>query len=121
MSQDEVIILVFKIILLTNIASIFAFVGIYTKLAPWWRDVIGRSIVFLDVLLGAAFIPSAISLFWQLNRLTSHIVAWIDIGIFTLIAGGMISRCVTWIRIHRKEDEDPKATKEELPWSACSQ
>lgn len=112
MSQDQIIILLFKIVLLTNIAAILAFVGIYTKFAPWWKNVIGRSIVILDLLLGAAFIPSVISLFWSLNRLTSHIIAWIDIGIFALIAGAMATRCITWVRIHKKE-KSPEETTEE--------
>lgn len=102
MSQDEIIVLLFKIVLLSNLAAIFAFVMIYTALAPWWRNVIGRSIVTLDILLGMAFLPSTISLFWQFNRLTSYIAAWMDIGIFTLIAAGMTWRCVMWVRIHRK-------------------
>src|SRR5882724_7856531 len=106
MSQDEIIILLFKIILLANLVTILAFVGIYTALAPWWQNEIGRSIVALDLLLGAAFIPSVISLFWHLNRLTSHVVAWVDIGIFTLIAAGMAWRCITWIRIHKNSGEE---------------
>jgi len=111
MSQDEVILLLFKIVLLTNIAAIIAFVVIYTRLAPWWKNVIGRSIVSFDILLGMAFVPSAISLFWHLNRLTSRIAAWVDIGIFALIAGAMVWRSVQWVRIHRN------SSKEELPES----
>ena len=108
MSQDEIITLCFKIILLTNLAAIFAFIGIYTKLAPWWKDVIGRSIVTFDILLGMAFIPSIVSLFWHINRLTSYVMAWIDVGIFTLIAATMIWRCLTWVRVHKNsENEEP--------------
>ena len=112
MSQDEVIILLFKIVLLANIAAILAFTGIYTRFAPWWKNIIGRSIVILDLLLGAALIPSVISLFWNLNRADSHIIAWVDLGIFTLIALTMATRCITWIRIH-KEEKFPEENTEE--------
>ena len=106
MSQGQVIILLYKIILLTNIAAILAFIGVYTKLAPWWENAIGRSIVALDILLGMAFIPTTISLFWRFNRLSSYIAAWADIGIFTLIAGGMIWRSFRWIQIHRDSEKE---------------
>jgi len=114
MSQDQIIILLYKIVLLTNIVAILAFVGIYTKLAPWWRNVIGRSIVSFDLLLGMAFIPSTISLFWKFNRLTSYVAAWVDIGIFTLIAGAMVWRSVQWVRIHKDsgKEESSQTTEE---------
>jgi len=112
MTQDQLIILLYKIVLLTNIASILAFIAIYTKLAPWWENVIGRSIVFLDVLLGMAFIPSTISLFWSFNRLTSYIAAWVDIGIFILIAGGMVWRSIRWIQIHKDSRKEESSTEE---------
>lgn len=101
MSQDQAIILIFKIILILNEVAIIAFIGIYTKFAKWWKNVIGRSIVILDGLLGVAFIPSILSFFFHFSRLTSLISAWIDAGIFTLIGVTMITRCITWIRIHR--------------------
>lgn len=106
MSQDQAILLTFKVILIINEVAIISFIGIYTKLAKWWQNVIGRSIVILDGLLGLAFVPTILSLFFHFSRLSSVIAAWIDVGLFTLIAGTMISRCLTWIRIHRKGQEE---------------
>jgi hypothetical protein len=102
MSQDQLIILLFKIILLIDEAAVLTFTGIYTALAPWWKTVIGRTIMRLDILLGLALIPTTLSLFFQFSRLTSHIAAWVDIGIFILIAAELFWRSATWVRIHHR-------------------
>ena len=54
MSQDQWLILLFKIVLIADMTAIAAFLGIYTKLAKWWRNPIGRTIAVKDILLGAA-------------------------------------------------------------------
>ena len=105
MSQEQLIILLFKITLIADEAAIVAFIVIYTLFAKWWKNIIGRSIVLLDGLLGLAFLPSIISFFFHFSRLTSRIAGWVDLGIFALIAGVMIWRSVIWIRIHRKSGE----------------
>ena len=99
MSQDALIILLFKVVLVADLLSVFAFL-------VWWRHVTGRSIAIKDILLGAALTPSTLSLFFKFNRLTSHVSAWIDISLFGLIAVVMAWRCVTWVKIHRKGERD---------------
>ena len=106
MSQDALIILLFKVVLVADLLSVFAFLVTYTALAKWWTHVIGRTIVIKGILLGLALLPSTLSLFFKFNRLTSHVSAWIDISLFGLIAVVMAWRCVTWVKIHRKGERD---------------
>lgn len=103
MTQEQWIIFLFRIACVSIELTVIAFIVIYTLLAPWWRNVLGRSIVTIDALLGMAFIPSVLSLFFDFNRLTSRIAAWADIVVFFAIAGVMLWRCWIWIRIHRKK------------------
>jgi hypothetical protein len=101
MTQDQILILLFKTTLIAGAASFAAFIAIYTKLAPWWRDQLGRTIVIKTALLLAAYIPSILSLFFTFNRLSSHIAAWFDVSIFALIAAVMGWRIVVWLKVYR--------------------
>ena len=100
MSQEQLLILLFKIVLVADLAALASFVILYTKLAPWWRNPIGRTIVIKDLLLGAAFTPTVLSLFLHFNRLTSQIAGWVDLALFAGIAGVMVWRDIVWYRIH---------------------
>ena len=106
MSQDALIILLFKVVLVADLLSVFAFLVTYTALAKWWTHVIGRTIVIKDILLGAALTPSVLSLFFHFNRTTSLVAAWADIALFALIAVVMTWRCIIWVKIHRKGEGD---------------
>lgn len=101
MTQDQWIAVAFKVTLIADVASVLVFIGTYSVLAAWWRDTIGKTIVIKDILLVLLLIPSLMSLFFRFNRLSSHIAAWVDVGLFTLMAGVMAWRCVVWVRIHR--------------------
>lgn len=104
MSQDQWIILLFKIVLLADLAALAAFIGLYTAWAPWWRNPIGRTIVVKDVLLALALLPSVLSLFFHFSRLTSHVAAWCDVATFGLIGPVMVWRCAVWRKIVRGRD-----------------
>lgn len=104
MSQAELIILMFKISLIAVIISTLAFIIIYTKLAPWWKSSIGRTLVLKDIMLLMAFIPSTLSLFFHFSRLTSNVAAYIDIGTFFGIAAIMVWRIKIWVATHRQKD-----------------
>lgn len=114
MSQDQLIILLFKVSTISIIVSALGFVLLYTKLAPWWKSPIGRTLVWKDILLILALVPSTISFFFSFNRLTSHIAAWFDIGVFFLISAVMLTRSRIWYAIHRdgrsKEEPDEPGT-----------
>lgn len=101
MSQDDLILLLFKISTISIILSIALFIGVYTRLAPWWKSPIGRTLVWKDALLAIVLIPTVISLFFKLNRMTSHLIAWFDIGDFFLITGVLLVRCRLWFNIHK--------------------
>ena len=108
MTQDQLLILLFRILLIACSVSAALFIAVYSFLASWWRDPIGRTIVILDALIGAAFVPSILSLFFNFNRLTSHIAAWFDAADFTAITFMLLHRSWLWTRLHkRREEEEP--------------
>lgn len=84
--------LLYKIVLTSNVAAILAFIVAYTRMAPWWRDPIGRTIVIKDALLVLVLIPSVLSLFLNFNRVTSQIAAWGDLVLLGLITPVMLWR-----------------------------
>lgn len=102
MTQDQLLLLLFKVSTVSVELATLAFILTYTKLAPWWRSIIGRTIVWKDIALLLAFIPTTLSLFLQFSRLSSRIAAWIDIADFFVIAGIMLWRIRIWIRTHKE-------------------
>lgn len=100
MSQDQVVLLMFKVMLVADVTAVALFVAVYSYLSPWRRNPIGRTLVYLDILLAAAVTPSLLSLFFHFSRLTSHVAAWIDVGLFALIALALLARIPLWVRLH---------------------
>jgi dolichyl-phosphate-mannose--protein O-mannosyl transferase len=101
MTQDQAIILGFKVTEVASLVTIVAFVAYYTRLAPWYRNPIGRTIVFKDLALILVLLPSVLSIFLSFNRLTSHIAAWFDVASFALVPVIMIWRIIVWRRLDR--------------------
>lgn len=101
MSQDQWILFAFKVTEIASVVTIGAFVAYYTKAAAWWKNPIGRTIVYKDIALILVLIPSILSIFFSFNRLTSHIAAWFDVGAFALVPIIMCWRIVVFRRIHR--------------------
>jgi hypothetical protein len=110
MTQDQVITLLFKVVLISGALSVLLFVAVYTWYAPWWRDEIGRTIVVKDILIAIMLVPTILSLFFEFTRLSSRVAAWVDIGLFGLLTPVMLWRCVVWRRIHRGEDRQPPSS-----------
>ena len=108
MSQDDWIILLLKIVLISGAVSVTLFVAMYHKLTRGgvWRNAIGQTLVAKDILLIACLVPSILSLFFSFNRLTSHIAAWADIALFGLITPVMLWRVQVWRRIHKNGDRE---------------
>jgi hypothetical protein len=102
-NQDHLILLLFKIVLVADVVSIAAFIAQYWRLAPWYKNPIGRTIVIKDILLIVCLLPSVLSLFWHFSRLTSHIAAWVDVASFGLIAPVMAWRILVWQSIHKNK------------------
>lgn len=103
MSQDEWIILAFKVIEIASVVTIAAFVGCYT----WWTKAkclsnpIGQTIIFKDIALILVLLPSILSIFIDFSRFTSHVAAWFDVGSFALVPVIMVWRVIAWRRIHK--------------------
>lgn len=101
MTQQQWIILVFKVALIAGFASLVGWVALYTKLARWWRTPLGWTLVTKTMLIAAMFVPSILSLFFRLNRLDSYIAGWVDAGLIGLVTPVMVWRSVVWVRLHR--------------------
>jgi hypothetical protein len=104
MTQDQAIVLAFKVVIIAAEAGAIAFAVTYTILAPWWRTGLGRTLVRLDLYLAAVLVPSILSLFFHFSRLTSHVAAWTDVAIFGLVAAELFRRIPMFIRLHRRKD-----------------
>jgi hypothetical protein len=104
--NDPLTTLLFQLVIIADIVSITAFVLIYSKLAPWWRNPIGRTIVIKDILLTLVLIPSALSLFLHFSRLTSEVASWLDIVLLGSITPVMLWRIRIWFKIHGNKVTD---------------
>ena len=111
MSQEQAIVLAFKVVEVASVVTIAAFIACYSQWAKWWANPIGRTIVYKDIALILVLIPSILSIFWHFNRLTSHIAAWYDVGSFALVPAIMIWRIFVFRKIHR--DGNSKNSSEE--------
>jgi hypothetical protein len=100
-TQDEWLILAFKIVTIAGFLSLTAWIVLYTRLAKWWRNPIGQTLVAKTTLIALLLVPTTLSLFFDLNRATSHLVGWIDVVLIGLITPVMIWRSVVWLHIHR--------------------
>jgi hypothetical protein len=102
MTQDDWIILAFKIADLAGFASLTAWIIQYSLHGKWWRNDVGRTLVAKTALIAALLVPAALSLFFHLNRLNSHIVAWVDVCLLGLVTPVMIWRMVVFRKIYRR-------------------
>jgi hypothetical protein len=100
-TQADWLVLALKVALICGFASLAAWVAIYSALAPWWLNPIGRTLVAKTALIALLFIPTTLSLFFSLNRLSSLIVGWVDMGLIGLVTPVMLWRCVVWLKLHR--------------------
>ena len=100
MTQDNAILLAFKVVEVASVVTILAFIGYYSRAAKWWKNAIGRTIVCKDIALILVLVPSILSIFWHWNRLTSHIAAWFDVGAFAMVPVIMIWRIFVFRKIH---------------------
>ena len=101
MSQDQAILLAFKVAEIAAVVTIIAFTACYSFWAKWWSNPIGRTVVYEGMAIVLVLVPSILSIFLQFNRLTSHIAAWFDVGSFSLVPAIMIWRIFVFGKIHR--------------------
>lgn len=101
MSQEQWIVLCFKVVEVASVVTIAAFIACYSLWAKWRSSAIGRTIVYKDIALILVLLPSILSIFINFNRLTSHIAAWFDVGSFALVPAIMVWRIAVFRQIHR--------------------
>ena len=117
MSQDEAIILAFKVVEVASVVTIATFVGCYTwwTKGKCWRNPIGQTIVLKDIALVLVLIPSILSIFFSFNRLTSHIAAWFDVGSLALVPIIMVWRIAVFRKIHKMAHERAAEAENQTP------
>ena len=104
MSQDDAIILAFKVVEVASVVTIAAFTACYTRWTrgKCWTNPIGQTIVYEGIALILVLLPSILSIFLHFNRLTSHIAAWFDVGSFALVPIILCWRIAVFRKIHRE-------------------
>jgi hypothetical protein len=95
------LILAVRVALIAGFCSLAGWAVLYTVLAPWWRDPIGRTLVTKTALVALLFVPSILATFFRLSVHDSYIVGWVDVGLIGLVTPVMIWRSAVWLRLHR--------------------
>lgn len=99
--MDRILILVLQIVLISGFTSILLWIITYSRVAKWWRNPVGRTIVLFAALVAGLLVPTTLSLFFNLNRTTSVAAAWADVTFIGLVSPVMCWRIVTWRRLAR--------------------
>jgi hypothetical protein len=111
-TSPALLILLTKIVLIADMVAITAFVADYSRLAQWWKNPVGRTIVIKDLFLLCVVSLIVASVFFRFSRLTSEVASWIEIALLGGMALAMLWRIVVFERIHRngraprREDDD---------------
>lgn len=87
-------------LLLAATVAVLWWVAQYTLSSPWWKDNIGRSFVYKDMLLLLILVPSCLIWIWphMLTRTEGLALEGVVFGGIALVVG---SRCVSFWRIQR--------------------
>lgn len=104
MTQASWIILALKVACVTGVLSLTGWVvqyHLYTH-GKWRKNPIGRTLVTKTLLIAALLVPTALSLFFHFNRLTSYAAGWIDAVLIFLITPVMLWRMAVWHRLHKE-------------------
>jgi hypothetical protein len=100
----QVINVLSDVVAVTAGLSALVFIATYTKLAPWWRDSIGLTLVLAEAFIFALFV--SIFLHIILIPVFNDVPVWVSI-VDMFIAGGVAGvnfwRCAVWIKAARKE------------------
>lgn len=104
MSQDQLLILISKIVVVSGFLSLTGWIAQYTRYAKWWRNDVGRTLIAKTTLIAILLIPAMFSLFFNLNRFDSRIIGWLDVVLLGLVTPVMIWRILVFRKIHREEE-----------------
>lgn len=83
-------------------------VAVYSRLAKWYRNPVGRTLVIEAVLIAGLFVPQILSLFFDLTRLDSRIAAWADVALIGLVTPTMIWRSIVFMRMGPSPGRKPR-------------
>jgi hypothetical protein len=103
LNEIQWITLALKIVLISGFVSLITWVAVYTRLAAWWRNPIGRTLVAKTLLIAGMFVPSILSLFFRLNRQDSLIAGWVDVGLIGAVTPVMLWRTIVWLHLDRTD------------------
>ncbi|HZR50125.1 MAG TPA: hypothetical protein VFB06_11455 [Streptosporangiaceae bacterium] len=101
MTQAQWLVLLLKVFLISGFVTLAGWIALYSVLAPWWRNPVGRTLVAKTALIAALFIPTGLSLFFGFSRLDSYVAAWIQVSLIGLVTPVMIWRSAVWLKLHR--------------------
>lgn len=110
MTQDQWAILAFRVVLIVIPVAVAMWVAVYTYLSKWWKNPIGKTVVRFAVVVALAIVPSVLSLFFNFNRTTSRVAAWIDVVLFSQVAWSVLRRIPLWVRLHMDKTGNPVYT-----------
>lgn len=96
MNQVQLIILLLRIGLISGVAAITAWIAVYSRLAYWWRNSVGRTMVIEAVLVAVLFVPQLLSLF---SRIDPLVVEWTDVALIGLMTPAFAWRTVVFLRM----------------------
>ena len=98
MTQLQWQLLASKVTVLAAIISLAGWVAVYSNLAPWWRDHIGRTFVFKTLILILLLLLSVPGMFWTLSHLEADTLSWVEIALVGAITPVMLWRISVFIR-----------------------
>jgi hypothetical protein len=92
--------------------SSLAFIAGYTALSPWWRYMVGRAIVALDVALTLTLLPSALHYMFGFSP-RAGFFPWYSGFALTLV--GLITLWRLWVIWSVQNDATPRHADIPLP------
>ena len=101
MTQADWLILASKTVTVAAFVSLTAWIAVYTRVAHWWRNPVGQTLVVKTAIIALLLIPTILSLFFHLNRATSWAAGWVDVALIGAITPVMAWRIRVWIRVNR--------------------
>lgn len=104
MTEAQWVILLLKIGSVAAIVSVAQWIACYTVFQPWWRSRIGRSLILLAGMSMVTPVLFILTLFFNLNRADSHILAWTEIALLFAYVPAMLWRSWIWTRVSVREE-----------------
>jgi hypothetical protein len=95
---DPLLLLCGQIVLVSGFFSVIAWIAVYTKFAPWWRNSVGRALVTAKLLIAALFALSILSAVFHLMGL---FIEWLNVVLIGAMTPVMLWRIAVWMQLHK--------------------